>query len=192
MNETEEGTWDEQRLISEREEDVKTRSYAFEHKLVEFYNWLKEQHPNFSDWTRKSYLKAIRSFFAFHRLDVKFTQQQKSKVGKKPKPKRKYYEYTLDDIKRMAEVSNPRERYILLAGKELGLRASDFVKLKQRTFVAHDLDGEVPVSLGELYTFKEGVSAKPFLGFDGREAVKQWLTVLKSQGIYNQKKPCWR
>jgi integrase len=189
MDETEEGIWTEERLIREREEDVKKRSYAFEHKLVEFYSWLKENHPNFSDWTRKSYLKAIRSFFAFHRLDVKFTQQQKSKVGKKPKPKTQYYEYTLEDIKKMASVSKPKERYILLAGKELGLRASDFVKLKQGTFEAHDLDEEVPVSLGEIYTVKEGVNAKPFLGFDGREVVKQWLTVLKSQGRYDPNKP---
>ena len=190
MNETEEGTWNDQRLIKEREEDVKNRTYAFEHKLIEFYNWLKDyEKKDFSDNTRKSYLQAIRSFFAFHRLDVKFTIQQKSKISKKPKPKRKYYDYTLEDIKKMASVSKPKERYILMAGKELGLRASDFVELKQGTFIAHVLDAEPPISLGQIYTLKEGVIVKPFLGFDGREAAKQWLTVLKSKGQYDPNKP---
>ena len=99
MNETEEGEWDDQRLLREREEDLKKRTYAFEHKLIEFYNWLKDyEKQDFSDNTRKSYLRSIRSFFAFHRLDVKFTQQQKAKISKKPKPKRKYYDLTLEDL----------------------------------------------------------------------------------------------
>lgn len=182
MNETEQGTWNDKRLISEREEDVKNRNYGFEHKLIEFYNWLKEHDQNLSDNSRKSYLSAVRSFFTFHRLDVKFTMQQRGKISKKAKPKRKYYEFTLEDIKKMASVSKPKERYILLCGKELGLRASDFVKLKQGSFIARDLDGEPPISIGEIYTIKEGVTVKPFLGFDGREAAKQWLTVLKSEG----------
>lgn len=189
MNETEKGTWNDKRLIKEREEDVKNRTYAFEHKLIEFYNWLKKTNPNFSDNTRKAYLRSIRSFFSFHRLDVKFTQQQKGRISKKAKPKRKYYDYTVEDIKKMASVSKPKERYILLCGKEVGLRASDFVKLKQGTFEAHSLDAEPPISLGEVYTTKEGVTAKPFLGFDGRDAAKQWLTVLKSEGEYDPDKP---
>jgi integrase len=183
MNETEQGTWNDQRLLQEREEDVRNRSYAFEQKLIEFYNWLKNyQNQNFSDNTRKSYLKAIRSFFSFHRLDVKFTQQQKAKISKKPKPKRKFYEFTLEDLKKMVGVANPKEEYILLAGKDLGLRASDFVNLKQGTFIARDLNAEPPIALGEIYTVKEGVTAKPFLSADGVQAVKHWLTVLKNSG----------
>ena len=128
-------------------------------------------------------------FFAFHRLDVKFNQQQKSKVSKKPKPKRNYYEFTLEDLKKIASVSKPKEWYVLLAGKDLGLRASDFINLKQGTVEAHTLDSEPPIPLGEIYTIKEGVTAKPFLGFDGREATKQWLIVLKSEAKFEPDKP---
>jgi len=188
MDETEEGTWNDQRLLEEREQDVVNRSYAFEHKITEFHTWLKTSDPNLSDNSRKSYLIAIRSFFACHRLDVKLTRQQKVKVGKKAKPKRKYYEFTLEDIKRMASVSKPKERFILLVGKELGLRAVDFTNLKQGTFIAH-LNEDVPVSLGEVYTIKESVNAMPFLGYDGQQACKQWLTVLKSKGEYDPEKP---
>jgi len=188
MNRTEKGEWSDKRLIEEREEDVKNRSFAFERKVVEFYEWLKTYDPNLSDNTRKAYMLAVRSFFAYHRLDVKLTRQQRAKVSRKPKPKRKYYDFTLEDIKRMASVSKPKERYVLLVGKELGLRAIDFVNLKVGTFTAH-LEEEVPISLGEVYTQKEGVNAKPFLGYDGKQAVEQWLTILKSKGKYNPDKP---
>ncbi|MFC1487871.1 hypothetical protein ACFLRN_09335 [Thermoproteota archaeon] len=188
MNKTEKGEWDDQRIITERIEDVQKRSYAFEHKIIEFYSWLKEYNLNFSDNTRKSYLRAVRSFFSFHRLDVNFTHQQKTKISKKPKPKRKYYDFTVEDIKKMFSVSKPKERYILIVGKELGLRASDFASFKQGTFTAH-LTEEPPIPLGDIYTIKEGVTAKPFLGFDGREAAKQWLTVLKSEKRYDPDKP---
>jgi len=188
MNETEAGEWSDQKLLKERTEDVKNRTYAFEQKILEFYEWLKTYDSNFSDNTRKSYAKAIRSFFAHHRLDIKFTRSQKSKIGKKAKPKRAYYDFTLEDIKALANVSKPKERYILLVAKELGLRAIDFANLKQGTFTAH-LNEEIPISLGKVYTIKEGVSALPFLGYDGKEAAMQWLTVLKSKGKYDPDKP---
>lgn len=188
MNETEKEEWNDKRLIEEREHDVANRTYAFEQKITQFHEWLKTYDPNLSDNSRKSYLIAIRSFFAYHRLDVKLTRQQKVKIGKKARPKRKYYEYTLEDIKRMASVSKPKERFILLVGKELGLRAVDFTNLKQGTFIAH-LNEEIPISLGEVFTEKEGVNAMPFLGYDGKQACEQWLQVLKSEGEYDPEKP---
>lgn len=188
MNETEKGDWDDLRILREREEDVKSRTFAFEQKLIEFYEWLKTYNSNFSDNTRKSYLRSVRSFLAYHRLDVKLTMQQRSKISRKAKPKRKYYDYTLEDLKKMTSVAKPKEKYILLVGKELGLRAVDFVNLKQGTFIAH-LNEELPISLGEIYTVKEGTSAKLFLGYDGKQAVDQWLTVLKSKGRYDPEKP---
>lgn len=192
MDETEKGTWTDLRLIKERAEDLKTRTFAFEQKLVEFYEWLKNYKPEtveeFSDNTRKSYLKAVRSILAYHRLDIRFTRQQKSKIGKKAKPKLKYYDFTLEDIRKMAGVSKPKERYVLLVGKDIGFRRGDFIALKQGTFIAH-IDEEPPISLGEIYTQKEGVIAKPFLGSDGKQVVKEWLTVLRSKGKYNPDKP---
>jgi hypothetical protein len=60
--------------------------------------------------------------------------------------------------------------------------------LKQGSFIAH-LSEEPPISLGEVWTQKEGCNAKPFLGFDGKEAAEEWLTVLKSEGRYDPDKP---
>lgn len=85
----------------------------------------------------------------------------------------------------MSKFANPKERYILLAGKDLGLRSSDFISLKQGLFTAHLKEKEQPYSLGKIYTRKEGVIAHPFLSDDGKEAVETWLKVLESKELRN-------
>ena len=181
MNETEKGNWDDKRLLKEREIDLKERNFAFEQKVVEFHRWLDKLPEKPSDNTKKTYTSGICSFFAFHRLNLKFTKPQRNKIWKPAKPVKKYYEFTLEDLRRMNQVAKPKERYVLLVGKSLGLRANDFAGLKQGTFEAH-MKGEAPISLGEIYTQKEGVKASPFLDEDAIEASKIWLRILESRG----------
>jgi len=181
MNETEEGDWDDKRLLKERETDLQERNFAFEQKIVEFRQWLNELPEKPSDNSKKTYMSSVCSFFAFHRMGLKFTKQQRNQIWKRAKPVRKYYEFVIDDLKKMNEVASPKEKYVLLVGKSLGLRASDFIRLKQGTFEAH-LKGEAPISLGEIFTVKEGVKASPFLDEDAVEASKTWLRILESKG----------
>lgn len=212
MNETEGGGWDDKRLIREREEDLRTRTFAFEHKLLEFFEWMKtlvqedrevlvqrrkyrttpykikiKGGNGLSDNTRATYTHGVRSFFSFHRLDLKFTRQQSRILNREPKPIIRYYDFTLQDIKRMTRIAKPKERYILLVGRSIGLRAGDFVSLKQGSFLAH-FDEEPPCSLGEIWTEKEGAYAKPFLDADAKEAAESWLTILKAKGCYDPEK----
>jgi len=181
MKQTEKGDWNDRRLLKEREIDLKERNFAFEQIVVDFYQWLDELPRKPSDNTKKAYMSGICSFFAFHRLNLKFTKPQRNKIWKPAKPVKKYYEFTLEDLRRMNQVANPKERYVLLVSKSLGLRAFDFVGLKQGTFEAR-LKGEAPVSLGEIFTQKEGVKAYPFLDEDAVEASKTWLQILESKG----------
>lgn len=212
MNETEGGGWDDKRLIREREEDLRTRTFAFEHKLLEFFEWMKtlvqedrevlvqrrkyrtkpykikiKGGNGLSDNTRATYTHGVRSFFSFHRFDLKFTRQQSRILNREPKPIIRYYDFTLEDIKRMTRIAKPKERYILLVGRSIGLRAGDFVSLKQGSFLAH-FDEEPPCSLGEIWTEKEGAYAKPFLDADAKEAAESWLTILKAKGCYDPEK----
>jgi len=92
----------------------------------------------------------------------------------------------------MAEVGTPQERFILLAGKDLGLRSIDFINLRQGAFarvVDQKKDGETPFYFGETYTQKEGVTAYPFLTLDGLEASRVWLQVLETKGLRDDNKP---
>ena len=181
MNETEEGNWGDKRLLTQRDVDLEHKNYAFEQKLVEFRRWLDTIPDKPSDNSKKSYVGAICSFFAFHRMDLKFTKQQRNIIYKRAKPSRKYYEFTVEDLRRMSEVAKPKEKYVLLAGKSLGLRASDFIRLEQGLFEAR-MKGEPPISIGEIYTIKEGVKASPFLDEDAVEASRTWLQILESRG----------
>lgn len=183
MNETEGNGWDDKRLLEEREVDLQQRNYGFEQKVVEFHRWLDKL--KLSGNSKKTHITAICSFFAFHRMDLKFIKQQRNQIWKRAKPIRKYYEFILDDLNRMNQVANPKERYVLLVGKSLGLRVIDFLRLKQGTFEAR-LKGEAPISLGEIFTKKEGVTAKPFLDEDAIDASKTWLRILESK---NERKP---
>lgn len=213
MNETEGDGWTDKKLVEAREEDLRTRTFAFEQKIVEFFKWMKtlvqedrevrvqrrkyrtkpytikiKGGKKLSDNTRITYTHAIRSFFAFHRLDLRLTRQQSRILNREPRPLIKYYDFTLEDIKRMARVAKPKERYVLLVGRSIGFRGGDFVQLKQGTFLAH-LDEEPPCSLGEIWTEKEGAYAKPFLDADAKDAAETWLTILKGKGEDGPDKP---
>lgn len=201
-------------LVKCRIEDLQNRTFEFEQLVVDYFIWLKttyvsrvkrvtviRRHPKKrahpittyypggnkpSDKTRKNYVDAIRSFFASHRLDLKFTTQQKRIISKRPKAVFRDYLFDLEDIATMAEFANPQERYILLVGKDVGLRAVDFASFTQGLF-ANVLTKEPPVFLGKVYTQKEGVYAFPFLTSDGVEAARVWLQTLKSKGLQDDK-----
>lgn len=214
LNETEGGEWTPERLVGEREKDLRERKFSFEQKVVDFYEWLKSYRtkPTVivyerrnaktglihegrfpvkggklpSDSKRKVFVTGIRSFFAFHRLDLRLTRQQKRILGKKARQVYTDYEFSLTDIAEMAEFANPQERYILLDGKDIGLRAGDFVGLTQGRFaraLKRRETEEPPVFLGKAWTEKEGVYAYPFLTNDGLEAARVWLRVLESKGL---------
>ncbi len=220
LNETEGSGWTPKKIVAARLEDLQSRKFAFEQKIVDFYQWLKDYETKptvtpyrrrnarsgkifeakfrkkggkkFSDNTRKGFIHGIRSFFTYHRLDLRLTNQQKRLIGKKPRPVKKDYLFELEDIQKMAKVANPQERFILLAGKDCGLRATDFLSLTQGTFArALELSEKQnpPITLGEIYTQKEGVMAYPFLTQDGLEASKVWLLILKSRGLRDDKAP---
>jgi len=212
LNETEDKRWSRKRLVEVRLKDLQDRKFWFEEKVVHFLEWLKEYRPaektvtakrrhhrsgkvhsvvcrykggnKLSDKTRKNYVDAVRSFFAFHRLNLQFTTQQRRIISKRPRAVYSDYLFDLEEIAAMAEVGNPQERYILLVGKDIGLRAVDFASLTQGLF-AKVLTKEAPVFLGKIYTQKEGVYAFPFLSDDGVEAARVWLQVLKSKGQHD-------
>jgi len=90
------------------------------------------------------------------------------------------YKLAKETIARMSVQANLRDRYVLVVGKSLGLRAIDFINLKVGDFTCLDLDSEPPISMGKMHTVKESVSAFPLLDSDSVPIVKAHL---KSIGI---------
>jgi hypothetical protein len=116
----------------------------------------------------------VRGFYNYYRMPLVFRRQESKKLGEKNRTTTDY-KFDKDDLAKMAYVGNLKERYVLLVGKSIGLRASDFVRLTFGNFRSAKLDGEAPISIGEIATQKERIKAYPFLDSDAIPIVKAWL-----------------
>jgi hypothetical protein len=72
----------------------------------------------------------------------------------------------------MSQHGNLEERYILLVGASVGLRASDFIEFTYGQFRSLNLDSEAPIPIGEIGTQKEHIKAYPFLTSDAVAIIK--------------------
>ena len=119
---------------------------------------------------------AIRGFFSDHRMPLKFTHGETEHIQKASRTTTDY-RFTREDLAKMAnpDQTSLTERYILLVGKSVGLRAGDFLSLTYGRFKAAHLDGEAPIALGEMKTAKEHVPAFPFLDSDSVPIVRAIL-----------------
>jgi len=148
-------------------------------KLFEFKQYLlktpTKKHPDgMSENSVKTAIGCIRGFFSYYETPIRFTRGEKARL-KKAKRKRKDYKFSKNDLRKIAMVSNLKEKYIVLVGKSLGLRSSDFIKLTYGDFRALDLTQEAPIGLGEIDTIKEGIKANPFLDSDSIPIIQQLL-----------------
>ena len=78
-------------------------------------------------------IMTIRGFYSYYRLPLLFRRQESKKLGEKNRTTTDYL-FDKEDLAKMALVGNLKERYVVLVGKSIGLRASDFVKLTYGTF----------------------------------------------------------
>lgn len=160
-------------ILEDRKQDTEHR---WEKKGLEFRSWLVEK--DYSENTAKTALGIVRGFFAYHYQDLKFRRSTIAKLSKKPRRKTEDYRLSKETLARMSVQANLRDRYILVIGKSLGLRAIDFINLKVGDFTSLNLDSEAPISLGKIHTQKESVEAYPFLDSDSVPIVKAYLETI--------------
>lgn len=100
--------------------------------------WFDDLIPKYVEWqisTREISVNSalintnpIRGFFAYYRTPLK--------VRKDAMPKKEDvtsdHKFTLEQLRRMIRFADPREKAILLTGKDLGLRVGDFCELERK------------------------------------------------------------
>jgi site-specific recombinase XerD len=147
-------------------------------KIFGFKKWLQNQ--GYSEYYIQSATGAVRGFFAHNGTELKFNRADRKRLRERI---RKTEDYPLDkeDISKMAMVGNLKERYVLLVGKSLGLRASDFVNLTYGKFRGLKLENGAPMFLGETVTLKERVKAFPYLDTDAVPIIKAILDANKDK-----------
>ena len=158
-----------QQLLDEKKKDT---NFQVENSLFQFRKWLLENGK--SETYTTSTVMCVRSFYSYFRMPLVYRKQETRKLSEK---KRSTTDYLFDreDLSKMAFAGSLKERYILLVGKSVGLRAGDFARLTLGCFRSLKLDSEPPIALGEVGTEKERVKAYPFLDSDAVPVVKAWL-----------------
>ena len=164
-----------QQIIDEKRND---KNFQVEKNILGFRKWLlqKGKSENYATST----VGAVRGFYSYYRIPLMFRKQESRKLTEK---NRKTTDYLFDreDLAQMALAGNLKERYVLLVGKSVGLRASDFLKLTYGQLRSVKLEDEAPVTLGELATQKERIKAYPFLDSDAIPIAKAILEANKDK-----------
>jgi hypothetical protein len=120
----------------------------------------------------------VRGFYSYYRTPLIFRKQEAKKLVDRSRSTTDYL-FDREDLSKMSIVGNLKERYVLLVGKSVGLRAGDFTKLNFGNFRCLKLDSEPPLTLGEIGSEKERVKAYPFLDSEAIPVVKAWLETHK-------------
>jgi hypothetical protein len=143
-----------------------------EKRVIAFKLWMQNQ--GMAETSSQTATGALRGFFAFHRLPLTFIQSEKKTLSEHNR-KTEDFLFAKDDIVRMMDQASLIERYIVLVGKSIGLRASDFINITYGKLRSLNLDAEAPIAIGETVTLKEHVKAYPFLDSDAIPVVKAML-----------------
>lgn len=168
-------------ILASRRND---RSFSWEAKVLEFKTWLMGEKWQLSSNSATSAAQAIRGFFAYYRMPLVFQRRETRKIGEHVR-KTEDYRFSLEDLRKMDEVADLQERYVLRLGKSFGLRAGDFLRLS-RGDVEPYIESEPPASIGSYHTQKEGVVAWPFLDTDAKPIVKLVLEKMTREGRTKQ------
>lgn len=163
------GMTTEQILESKKKEE----NGKWKAKLFSFKKWLMEE-KGLSPNTAKTATGVVRGFFGYYETPIRIRREESKRLDKAARIT-KDYKFTRKDVAKMALVSDLEEQYILLFGKSVGLRASDFAKFTYGDFRAVDLDSEVPIYLGEFNTKKKGILANCFIDSDSLPIIKAIL-----------------
>ena len=162
-----------QELLEAKRND---RNYQIEASMFLFRKWLIKK--GYAETYCKAAVGGVCGFYRYHRMPLSLRPQESKKLTEANR-KTSDYRFDLPDITAMSLAASLKERYVLLVGKSLGLRAGDFTNLKFGQFRVLKLESEPPVFLGEIATTKERVRAFPFLDSDAVPIVKAWLQAHK-------------
>jgi integrase len=163
-------------ILTDRKND---KVFRWEKKTLDFKRWMIEQKQQGENAARTA-TTAIRAFFGFHRTPLVFRKSEKAKL-REARRKQEDYRFSREDLKKMVDVGDLTEKYIVAAGKSFGLRAGDFLALKRGDLESY-IDREPPISIGEYMTRKETVPSYPFIDTDVKPIVKMMLEQMSREG----------
>jgi integrase len=150
------------------------KEFTWEKRVMEFKEWLIKK--GLSEKTGSTGTSIVRGFFSYYRVALQFRRGESAKL-KEAEPKYEDYRFSREDLKKMFDVSDLTERYVITTGKSFGLRAGDFLKLTRGDLEPY-LDRPMPISIGEYTTAKEKVKAYPMIDSDAYPIIKLMIEAM--------------
>jgi integrase len=153
--------------------EYRNRAARFEREIEKFHGYLLKQ--GYTTNTARALTIGIRQLFRYYQMPVRM--RAGSRVTKTVKTSRNF-PLRIEHVRKMFEVADLRERVILSLATDLGLRISDFIKIKKKDLPF--LDREPPVMF-DVMTGKEEVVAHGFLSAETIELLKVYLPTLQKK-----------
>jgi site-specific recombinase XerD len=150
--------------------EYKNRAARFEREIEAFHDSVLKQGKAIN--TARTVTLGIRQLFRFYQMPI--LMRKGSKVTKTVKTTRSF-PLRIEHVREMFKVADLRERVILSLATDLGLRMSDFLKLKKTDIP--DLNQQPPIPF-EIMTGKEYVVASGFLSSESVELLKSYMNYL--------------
>lgn len=155
------------------------KEHKWEKVVLQFKQWMMDD-KKLSQYTATTAAMAVRGFFAFHYKKLEYRRPERKRLQEKTR-KTEDYRFSIDDLKRMVDVADLTEKYVVVAGKSFGLRAGDFLRLARGDLEPY-INREVPISIGVIGTGKEKVPAYPFVDGDAQSIIKLMLEQMNREG----------
>ena len=174
-------------ILKERKDDLTQRPnedlVTYRNRASNYSKIIEHFHANllsegYKINTAKSLTNGIRQLFRYYQMDIKV--RNGSSLNRTVQTQRNF-PLTIEHVRKMYAVANFRERVILSMAIDLGLRISDFLKIKKQDLP--DLSLEAPISF-DVMTDKEDVIARGFLSQETVELLKKYLKALPEDNPY--------
>ncbi|MFC1487609.1 tyrosine-type recombinase/integrase [Thermoproteota archaeon] len=153
--------------------EYRNRAARFEKEIEKFHGYLLKQ--GYTTNTSRALTIGIRQLFRYYQMPISL--RAGSRVTKTVKTSRNF-PLRIEQVRRMFEVADLRERVILSMATDLGLRISDFIGIKKGALPS--LTQNPPVGF-DVMTGKEEVVAHGFLSAETIELLKVYLPTLQKK-----------
>ena len=150
--------------------EYKNRASRFAKEIEKFHSYLLSQ--GYSTNSSRNLTIGVRQLFRFYQMPVRI--RAGSKVTKTVKTS-KSFPLRIEHVRKMFKVADLRERVLLSMATDLGLRISDFIKLKKNDLPP--LYQEPPIPF-DVVTGKEEVIAHGFLSQETADLLTAYLPTL--------------
>jgi integrase len=157
--------------------EYRNRPARFEKEIEKFHSYLIEN--GYSINSARNMTLGIRQLFRYYQMPV--TMRSGSKVSQTVKTT-KNFPLTIENVRKMFDVANLKERMVLALAVDTGLRISDFLAIKKTDLPP--LDAEPPIAF-TLLTQKEKIPAHCFISRETVNQLKTYLpTLRKKNNLY--------